>query len=466
MSQEQASQVFEVISMEDLYRGFSVENEEWTNVLCVVISKLLKPFPYSTLIITNQDFLLQGLNHFTPAIRCLSLEQLEKSTVADDSVSAMVNSQAFPLLLTTLAFNDIGTATKAAAIVQKATLFPSGINAFTSGMCPIILQQLSNINETVSFRIYDLLIHVIVASESVFRQCESSGLLGPIIEKVKSKDILVKLNTIELLYKLTTTAWTRKFMEENILSDLSTELELKEEDITAGLTISACIRIFGSLYEQEPAGCESFERRYSFLQRLTQCLESNDKQVVEVAIVSIGTIGSFKEGLSLILNSPALKVFLDNYYYATGDNKIKFIRSLSKMLGVTGSEDPEIEQMTEKVYSRIEDRSSPLLSFIKLAQQPMIDTRVAVYSVLQSMASHCWGQKMLVQSSEFIGFILDRENEQTSEGQTWKYAIVKMLVTVPESTILLGDHYTLFQMYSRQGPFYRPLEASVALDNI
>jgi len=57
-------------------------------------------------------------------------------------------------------------------------------------------------NEIVKFTIYDLIITISSTSDLNFQKCKEAGLFNSILNEIESKDILVKLNTIELFIKV------------------------------------------------------------------------------------------------------------------------------------------------------------------------------------------------------------------------------------------------------------------------
>lgn len=87
-------------------------------------------------------FLLQGLSHFTPEIRYLSLQQVEKCLNSNDQINVMVNSDVFPLVLATIAFQDTKTANKASDILYKMSYQSAGEETFFGATCLSMLKQL------------------------------------------------------------------------------------------------------------------------------------------------------------------------------------------------------------------------------------------------------------------------------------------------------------------------------------
>lgn len=66
---------------------------------------------------------------------------------------------------------------------------------------------------------------------------------------------------------------------------------------------------------------------------------------------------------------------------------------------------------------RILGSAGPIELLISLAQQPLEEMRVSVFAVLESIATHEWGQRELTQSTKFLDYILNRTTESTHAGK-------------------------------------------------
>jgi 26S proteasome non-ATPase regulatory subunit 5 len=68
-----------------------VEDENLINVLCEIISKILGPFNYRDINSNeNKSFLLEGLTHYNPQIRLLSIQQVYKCLDSVEFINDMV----------------------------------------------------------------------------------------------------------------------------------------------------------------------------------------------------------------------------------------------------------------------------------------------------------------------------------------------------------------------------------------
>lgn len=70
----------------------------------------------------------------------------------------------------------------------------------TTTTCVPLLEILTYFrNETVRFRVYELVVNVSGSSDRAFDLGETSGLLQTLIDEVRSPDLLLRLNAIEIL---------------------------------------------------------------------------------------------------------------------------------------------------------------------------------------------------------------------------------------------------------------------------
>ena len=51
------------------------------------------------------------------------------------------------------------------------------------------------------------------------------------------------------------------------------------------------------------------------------------------------------------------------------------------------------------------------------------------------------------------------------ELQRWKYAIIQTLSSTPDASRVFGNYHAQIVVYLSQGAYYRPLEATVAVES-
>ncbi|KAI9482644.1 MAG: 26S proteasome non-ATPase regulatory subunit 5 [Benjaminiella poitrasii] len=468
LSLEHSAEILQIVPLGLFYNGFSIEDDRLTSILCDLINTILHPFLYEHIVSSeNKPFLIQGLTHFTPEIRYLSLQQVFKCLASDADLTLMLSSDVFPLVVASVAFQDTKTANKACELLYRVATTPVGQEAFFSATCVTMLKQLLQINGTISFRVYELIIKVAVLSDDTFRECESLDLLTDFIKELESDDLLIKINALELMNEIAATPAGITFLEKaNLLANISSVLDNEEEsDIAVQLVKCAVLKFIGHLGEVETIDFVSLSEKYHLLERIEKCLETANIEILIVSLSTVGLIGSSPNGLKIILQRESLVSKFFEHQTSVGQVKAVFLQSLSKLFSVR--KDQEIDDLTLALYKRIEARPSALLSLIKETNQPEDHIRIAAFAVMQAIASHIWGSQLMAQSDEFMTYILNRTTEYTEQGQSWKYAIIQTLASAPNAIQLFSqhNHYAQLQVYIRQGAHYRIVEPVAAVEN-
>ncbi|KAI8097236.1 26S proteasome non-ATPase regulatory subunit 5 [Halteromyces radiatus] len=442
------------------------------NVLCDLIRKLLGPFPYSVVSQgENRMYLEQGLQHFTPSIRYLSLQQVEKCLNSPLDTVAMIQSDFLPMVSTTVAFQDSRTAFKAVDILYKACLSDIGSESFFQSSAIQLLQSIMQINGTVGFRVYDLMMKIAGYSDRNFELCESSGILNQFMEELNTNDLLLRMNAIELLNEVAASPSGLQFLiKAHLMNKLVETLDIDDDsDVAVALTKCAVIKFFGSLGANKEVNFTNAQQQFHIIERLEKCIDSDNKEIETVSLAAVGLIGSHLNGLQLVQSNNSLMAnFFGIARTASGDTKAVVLQSLSKMIGISDSEETfeQVEQRTSAIYPSIPEFPNVIKGITALAKLPVDNIRVAAFAVLEAIATRQWGRQEMARNFEFLGYLLDRSNESTQIGQMWKYAIVKTLVeTGSNAESILGRHYSMLTQYIRQGPYYRAGQVTMAMES-
>lgn len=70
---------------------------------------------------------------------------------------------------------------------------------------------------------------------------------------------------------------------------------------------------------------------------------------------------------------------------------------------------------------RFQGRPSTLESLIQTAKQPVPEVRMAAFATLHAIATHTWGQQIMANSGDFLGYLLDRTTEHSLPGQVRRF---------------------------------------------
>jgi len=162
-------------------------------------------------------------------------------------------------------------------------------------------------NEVVKFTIYDLIVTISSVSDSNFEKCKKAGLFDAMINEIDSRDILVKLNTIELYIKLLSNKNLYNFFEKSeIMSKLIDVLKKDPEDensnIEDKLFLHSIIKFLASLADINMNYFIDIQDKHDILSSFEMHFNKNDNSTKEIIIITVGSIGSSYEGLKLLYN--------------------------------------------------------------------------------------------------------------------------------------------------------------------
>ncbi|KAL6590755.1 26S proteasome non-ATPase regulatory subunit 5 [Neocallimastix sp. 'constans'] len=324
-------------------------------------------------------------------------------------------------------------------------------------------------NEVVKFTIYDLIITISSVNNTNFEKCKKAGLFDSMLNEIDSKDILVKLNTIELFVKLLSNENLYNFFEKSeimrkLINEVQKDPEDENVDIEDKLFLHSIIKFFSSLADFNMKSFKDIQNKYDLLSLFEMQFNKNDLSTKEIIIITVGSIGSTYEGLILLNEQHTLlQTILDYYPSLSGNLKIIYLQNLSCILTICKLSE-EVEKITQSIYQGIHGKPNTLKELIQIANQVFEDARIAAYAVIKGIAVHNWGLKELDNSTEFIKFILDRGQEPNRLGQDWKYSIIETMVNHPSSsTILRPDTLVKFKVYLKQGPYYKYVEPKVVV---
>ncbi|RUS22893.1 hypothetical protein BC937DRAFT_95323, partial [Endogone sp. FLAS-F59071] len=465
--------VLTTIPLPSFFNLFGIDDESLTQATCSVLEKLMRPWGWMDIASgETKEFLIQGLQHFSPDVRALALGQVAKCLESEEAVSNMVISDAFPLVLVSISFQNTGIANSVIDLVYKLALTPEGQRAFFSDLCYSVLSTVLRVNDIVKFRVYELAARIAGSSLEAFDKSEDMGLLDGVVGEVKSNDLLVKLNAVEMISQLATTQSGYDFLEKSgVVDELADVLRGEHSpDVTVTLVKCAALKFFGNLSGVQDVDFAAVQEKHAIFKQIGQHLDSRNLEAKVTTLAVIGLIGSTPRGLRLLHEQPArprlLDDFVDSYRSAAGNVKIAALQALSNLLRVGESITPDVSTMTESLYRELPGNPTTIDSLIVYARSPVEDLRVAVFSVFQAIAERSWGRKELSGSKNFIDYILNRTTETTHGGKTWKFSIIQTLVTADDAEQTI-DRPTLDRLtrYVQQGPFFVYTEAAVAMES-
>ncbi|RIA97789.1 26S proteasome non-ATPase regulatory subunit 5 [Glomus cerebriforme] len=442
-----------------------------TSAACKILEKLLQSMNYADIMSSGlKEHLTLGLQFNSSEVRILALCQIEKCLETEEAVQDLVRSPIFPVILEGLGYEDTLISTKVTEFLIKLADHTSGLRAIFDSGSIAILNQLSQGNETVKFRVFDLVSRISISSPEAFQLCESSGTLSAMTSEFNSTDLLLKLNAIETFSKIYQSYAGYLFLERaGILQSLVDVMAQDDDsDIVLILVKCAALKFFGKLSEIEEMDFAEADNKYKILSKMDSYLSSSNMDIKITTINIIGVIGSNPRGLKLLSGSVTPNIlgnFMDLYHHSVGDVKIACLQTISCLLGVSENQTPEFSDITHQIYLQIGGTPTPLSTLTSNTKQTLEDLRIASFAIMQKIALHPWGQTEMTNSKEFIDYILNRTTETTKLGKEWKFTIIQTLVKAPNAeNIIPSNIFDRLTRYLREGPFYVRTEAAVAFE--
>ncbi|KAK3088084.1 hypothetical protein FSP39_014467 [Pinctada imbricata] len=360
-------------------------------------------------------------------------------------------------------------------VAQQVGKFVLVLSKSSSGLCLLYnnaitstLQQVMNINDTIRFRVYETLINVAKQSLAALEQTHHSGLIQQLLNEVHKDDILVQLNTIELLSDLTMCDHGLVYLDQQgIVGKLESMMQNLDTDPMAGLLLPGLMKFFGGVARFHPK--EVCGENQVFVRNVFTSLSSPDTSLRNVAVQTVGFIGTMAEGKmaleklgnvmdegvrdigSVIRNSPS-------------ELRIQGLNTAATLVRVeVEDQTTELCSLTEKWFKLLDRK--PFDAIMSVAQQPFEDLRSAAHCVFSSLAMQTWGQKMMTEWPGFTEYLLDRSTEKAKETKESKFDIVRTLANSPTCQEIFGQpSYVKLKAHFMQGPFFVQVQSEVAFE--
>ncbi|CAG8468671.1 6199_t:CDS:10 [Paraglomus occultum] len=461
--------VLSAVPLPNFFTFLESSSESVINAAGIVLEKLLRAVTYVDIVSSElKDYFRLGLSSPLPKICLLTLGQIEKCLTNEEYTIDLINSPLYDSVIEVIGNEDIPTATRAADFVVKIAENPNGLQAIFDTRRIAHLNELSERNDTLKFRVIDLLSRIANISDEAFHLCESSGALYSIVTIFHSKDILLRLNAVESFIQVAETPTGYMFLKRTrIIESLIDMLALDESDVVNVLLKCGAIKFFGRV---EAVEFEELAQTHELLKKLAQLLESDNLEVKITTVIVLGNIGSTQRGLVLLDASNTLQNFLNVYHASSGEVKLACLRSLSCFFDVSSS--PQITTTVLSLYASLSP--TPLPTFLSLSSSALSEVRFAIFSIFVALSKHSFARHDFFRSTYsrgFLDFILNRTTEKSKEGKEWKFSVVEALWKNQEESDEGWDWEGGARVrdrllkYIREGPFHVHTEAAVALES-
>ncbi|XP_060078581.1 26S proteasome non-ATPase regulatory subunit 5-like [Ylistrum balloti] len=455
------------LSFQQLFTLLNTENGDQLELCCDILSRLLTALGPSGVLSHFNTELLHGLSHKASCVQCLCLQQLQFVGEDSQALEELVRQddilhQAIQLI----GCDSLNVSQKANNVVSCLGHSASGLTALYTSTLLQTLQQVMDRNETVRFRVYELLVKICQLSVVALEYTHESGMLQQLLNEVHKDDILLQLNCIELLSDLAMSEHCLVFLDQQgIIRRLDDMIASVDTDPMAGLLLPGLIKFFGGMARFHPK--EVCSEKSIFMNTVLD--NTRNPALSNMAIQTVGFIGSTPEGKvaldkwggKLLSSVSDIAAVLRN---GTTELKINALQAVESLLTLrVEDQTTELLMLTEKWFNLLSHE--PLRTLLEIVQQPFTDLRCAAYQVFIAMATQQWAQECMNKFPGFTEFLLDRLTESTKEGKDGKYTLVKTLAESPFAANSFGNpFYVKLKAYCVQGPYFIRAQAEVAME--
>ena len=321
-------------------------------------------------------------------------------------------------------------------------------------------------NDTISFRIYEVIVDVAKSSKEGLEASAQSGFLNSLFDILESEDILLQVNALEILTQLALTEEGLSYLEQqDVVRKLVQKIAQANENPLSNLLIPGLMKFFGNVACYWPN--EIFSKYPIVVSALFEVIESGDQTILGVALDTLGHVSMCVEGkyaLQALGDAMpcALKKIAEIIQRMPTTLRIRGLNNLALILAIQKVEqDNRILSLTKSWFDSLCD--DPLGMIVALCRQPFADIRQAGLEVMAVLASQIWGQEYISSYPGLVEFLLDRNIESFKECKEAKYEVVKQLVEA-EQDIFDANTMQRFREFVNQGPHYVDINTEVAIE--
>ncbi|KAI9336959.1 proteasome non-ATPase 26S subunit-domain-containing protein [Obelidium mucronatum] len=501
----------------------SAPSEEAVDVACKCVVIVCRVLGLQNM--HESGLIADGLTHPEPRVQNLVLELLLDASTPKElrlhhlpqiietlaTPSTIVSKHATTLLLQIAT----STATVPASSNQQGTPFftPETVSQFTY----FLQQNATQSDQTISLRVSDLLIKIASQSPILFEATEATGLLDTLIkEPLNSKDIMTKLNTIEILSGLlfppapppanvVVSAATAaaaaaaaagvgddddnniagfQFLEKSgVFSCIKAFMAPKQKslDIEARLLQVSAIGFYARLSVSMADSLVVLEDAYGYCETISKILvtdwrgdDDDDDRVVsaevkEACLLAIGNVASSaRNGLVSLLETrfPDVLQVLGEMVVGSHQGRLKVVatQSLSCVFdNDVGDGDEQVSAICGRLFDQVGGYSG-ILNMMKSYDEEL---RVAGYACLKGVCKYSWGLTGLREAGQFINFVLDRATETSQLGMKWRFSVAESIARDSKARQLLPPVvFERFLKFAKEGPFYVEAQPQVAMSSM
>jgi len=228
------------IPLEFMFSLLNTTCKEQIATCCNILERVLSYLPAESLKEYGM-FVELGLQHLSVPVKLLSLKLIGRCAENDSLHSFILSSTMFHLVVQLLGHPDVDCAMATGRIIQRIANNSESVDimfAKRKGSLVGDLDQIMLNNETVRFRVYELMYNIAITSGQNFSLVASTGIFLKLIKELDQDDLLVQLNCVEMLTRFLQNCDGVQYLEQQeVIKKLHILLSSGESDTITSLLI-------------------------------------------------------------------------------------------------------------------------------------------------------------------------------------------------------------------------------------
>lgn len=463
--------------VKSLFSSLDSETEEEVEVACYIIDNTLASLDCIEVLQQLSSYLLAGLLHLNHDVNDLVLRQLTRMLDTSATINALIESpEIVGKVIDLLSEDDVAIASSANKLLSSFGIqSPRACMLMLKPSSDSLLQVLMNVmnkNDTVRFRVYELVCNLGESSEEVLDICVNSGILNRLFREFKGDDILVKVTCCSMLADFISAPHVLHYLvQTGVVTEMIETIKNSANDPFASLYVPAVVRFFGKvcLYNGARYIIEIFGSFVTLL--ISMLLEPSEKSVQQTAVETIGVVGRTTDGKISLSEQGKIKDALREISKLTSCSDVNLqeasVITLANLFDHSLTEEEEKYRITPITFSWFHVLSNNPLGFVvSLCKQPQPPVKIAAYNLLTSLTTCDWGLRCMQEHPSFIEFILDRTYETEINCKQSKYDLITTLSKIEHCCDIFGNRdYLRFRQYVNEGPHYVQTQLQVAVED-
>lgn len=310
-------------------------------------------------------------------------------------------------------------------------------------------------------------------SPSILSQVEKNNFLEDLLSLLKSNDILVQLNALQLISNFASNQHGVIYLDSKGCLEWIQEkiISYQDSDPISEMNLPFMMKVFAIIGRSSPSTI--FNQYPKLLQKFLHLCESNLNHTLSIhSLAALSQIGASLEGKKLLNKLDqfvqiVIKVIGQMIESDYNERRIEALDSLERLLLI---DEPDLngegEEITEAWFQELACSKKPTSLILELCARPFRETRMAALNVVRVMTTHIWGQKLLAAEKNFLKLLLDRSFAIDKDDKEAKYLIVRQLVISPFLQLAFDkSQISAIKKYYKEGPFYVEIENAVSMES-